>query len=195
MAIYVGKTLKNVEKRWKIHQRDSQQERCKNRPLYQAMNKYGIDNFEVSILEEIPDTLANERERYWIELLGSFKNGYNVTLGGDGRAYADYDLIFALWNEGKNNQEIHNITGYDKTTIKNALENQVISIEERQKRVRQVIIHSIAMLDKNTQEVIRVFASLKEAYAFLNKQHSGHIASVCNGKRKTAYGYSWKYLK
>lgn len=193
--IYVGKTLENVEKRWKEHQRDSQKERNKNRPLYRAINKYGIDNFEVSILEEVSDISVNEREKYWIELLGSFKNGYNVTLGGDGKAYADYDLIVALWNDGKNNQEIHNITGYDGSTIKNALENRGISAEERQKRGRQTIIHPVAMLDKNTQEIIRVFTSLKEAYIFLDKkQYSGHISSVCNGKRKTAYGYSWKYI-
>ena len=50
------------------------------------------------------------------------------------------------------------------------------------------------MIDKNTEEYIKIFPSINKAYQFLNKQHSGHIASVCNGKRKTAYGYKWKYL-
>ena len=36
---------------------------------------------------------------------------------------------------------------------------------------------------------------LKAAYDYLGKQHSGHIAAVCNSKRKTAYGYKWKYAE
>ena len=50
------------------------------------------------------------------------------------------------------------------------------------------------MLNKNTLEIIKVFPSIQKAYDFLNKQHSGHIAAVCKGKRKTAYGYGWKYI-
>ena len=49
------------------------------------------------------------------------------------------------------------------------------------------------MLDKNTEEILKIFTSIADAYRFLNKQHSGHIADVCNGKRKTAYGYKWQY--
>lgn len=193
--IYVGKTLESVERRWKKHQSDSQREICKDRPLYRAINKYGADKFEVSVLEEVSDEIVNEKEKYWIELLGSYKNGYNATLGGDGRAYADYDLIFSLWNDGKNSREICSITGYDASTVKKALDNRGISSEERQKRGWQSINRCIAMLDKNTFEILKVFTSLKEAYNFLGKEQSGHIASVCNGKRKTAYGYSWKYLE
>jgi len=50
------------------------------------------------------------------------------------------------------------------------------------------------MIDKNTLQDIQIFSSIKKAYEFLGKQHSGHIAAVCNGKRKTAYGYKWRYL-
>lgn len=48
---------------------------------------------------------------------------------------------------------------------------------------------SVAMLNKDTEEIIKIFSSIAEAYEELGKQHSGHIASVCKGKRKTAYGY------
>ena len=44
---YVGKTLKNPTQRFKEHCRDSKKERCNKRPLYDAMNKYGIENFTV----------------------------------------------------------------------------------------------------------------------------------------------------
>jgi hypothetical protein len=45
------------------------------------------------------------------------------------------------------------------------------------------------MLDIKTGQVIQIFDSIAEACRFLDKQHSGHIADVCKGKRKTAYGY------
>ena len=44
------------------------------------------------------------------------------------------------------------------------------------------------ILDKNTGEVLEVFASIKEAsknYPQTNK----HISAVCNGKRKSCGGY------
>ena len=50
------------------------------------------------------------------------------------------------------------------------------------------------MLDKNSEEILKIFPSVAEAYVFLNKQYSGHIAAVCTNKRKTAYGYKWRYV-
>ncbi|MBQ1271702.1 MAG: GIY-YIG nuclease family protein [Clostridia bacterium] len=191
--VYVGKTLDTIEKRWKEHCRDYKKERCEKRPLYDAMTKYGIENFKISLLEEVSESEINEKEIYWIETLGSFKYGYNATKGGDGKHYADYDLIYHLFNEGKNNLEIQKLTNYDGATIKKALELKNISDEQRKQRGREVINHSIIMIDKDTDEELKIFPSLKEAYAFLNKQHSGHIASVCKGQRKTAYGYKWRY--
>lgn len=192
--IYVGKTLRTIEERWKEHCKEFNKPRNEKRPLYDAMQKYGIVNFSIEPLEEVTVFNINEKEQYWIELLGSFKYGYNATKGGDGKHYADYDLIYKLFNEGKNNLEIQNITNYDRATVTKALELQGVSQEERLKRGRQTIEKSVIMIDKNTEEYIKIFPSINKAYQFLNKQHSGHIASVCNGKRKTAYGYKWKYL-
>jgi hypothetical protein len=61
------------------------------------MNKYGIEHFHISQIEETND--PDEREKYWIEYYGTFKNGYNATIGGDGKRYLDYDLIIALYKE------------------------------------------------------------------------------------------------
>ena len=40
---------------------------------------------------------------------------------------------------------------------------------------------------------IQSFSSPKEAATFLNKSQSSHITACAKGKRKTAYGYIWKY--
>ena len=95
--IYVGKTNFPIEKRFKEHCKDAFRERNEKRPLYAAMRKYGTENFSISLLEETDN--PEEREVYWIESLGSFKKGYNATIGGDGKRYLDYDLIVATYQE------------------------------------------------------------------------------------------------
>lgn len=54
--------------------------------LYGAICKYGIENFQINIIEECHELELNEREIYYIELLESHvtKNGYNITFGGSG---------------------------------------------------------------------------------------------------------------
>jgi group I intron endonuclease len=59
-----------------------------------AINKYGIENFERTILERCStkDEL-NEREKYWIKEKNSIINGYNLKdggTGGDNSKFIDY---------------------------------------------------------------------------------------------------------
>ena len=86
--VYIGKTLETLETRWKQHKKDST--RFLNRPLYRAMNKYGIENFIIEIIETPMLEVLSERECYWIEYYNSFHFGYNATKGGDGKILYDY---------------------------------------------------------------------------------------------------------
>lgn len=61
---YIGKTNLTIEKRFKEHIYDSKKERCEKRPLYSAMNKYGIEHFSIEQLEECNESIVNEREQY-----------------------------------------------------------------------------------------------------------------------------------
>ena len=90
---YIGLSS-NIEERFKKH-RQMQGEKI----LYSAFQKYGIENFDFSIIELCSSELLSEREKYWIEYFGSFKNGYNATLGGDGKSYIDYDLVVITYKE------------------------------------------------------------------------------------------------
>lgn len=80
---YVGQSI-NVEKRWYAHKNSSRYD--SNIYLYNAMNKHGLDNFIVEIIESnIPLDEINKREEYWINELNTLRpNGYNLTLGGEG---------------------------------------------------------------------------------------------------------------
>ena len=78
---YVGKTVKNLNRRFSCHKSFSK--RGSNTHLHHAMNKYGIENFTIHVLEKnIPnETLLNEKEMYWIKQLSPH---YNMTMGGEG---------------------------------------------------------------------------------------------------------------
>lgn len=104
---YVGKTIHTAEKRWQEHQNESLLERSKDRPLYAALRKYPINVFSVeTYATNLTDKEATELEVKLIEKLNSFKNGYNATVGGDGRAYRltdkeEVDEIIRLYTEEK----------------------------------------------------------------------------------------------
>ena len=53
---------------------------------------------------------------------------------------------------------------------------------------------AVAMIDKITGKIIKVFTGTWDAGRYLGKGHQ-HIQEVCQGKRKSAYGYFWKYLE
>jgi group I intron endonuclease len=79
---YIGQTVRGLKCRWKEHIAASEYE---NLHLYQAMRKYGLDQFMVVVLEsDIPDNLLDERECFYIQKYDSFNSGFNNTLGGQG---------------------------------------------------------------------------------------------------------------
>lgn len=188
--IYVGKTYNTIERRFQEHNNERFRLESQSRPLYRAMNKYGIENFSISLLEETQN--PEEQERYWIEKLQSFKYGYNATLGGDGSHYADYDLIVRLWREGCSFPKIAELTGYTQHTLTKALRDQGISHEEARAKGVQILYKPVAQINPITNEIIRVFPSITDAQKECDP--SRHIGAVCNGKRKTAGGFKWKFI-
>lgn len=196
--IYVGKTNFPIEKRFKEHCKDAFRERNEKRPLYAAMRKYGIENFSISLLEETDN--PEEREVYWIESLGSFKKGYNATIGGDGKRYLDYDLIVATYQELHSEKKVADKLGIDSRSVAIALRERGEKIYTSQEVMKQQYGTVIKQLDKNTGELIQVFASAREAAKSLRPESPSpgvisHITDVCKGRRKTAYGYRWQYAE
>jgi group I intron endonuclease len=77
---YVGQTIRNdLHERWKKGKGYKV-----NQVFSRAINKYGWDNFEHIVLEEVYKTQKelNEAEIKYIELYDSVKNGYNILPGG-----------------------------------------------------------------------------------------------------------------
>lgn len=72
---YVGQS-KHILNRWTQHRYDSKE---KNYPLYRAIRKYGIDNFEFSILEECEIDELPFKEDYYIDKYNAYvPTGYNI---------------------------------------------------------------------------------------------------------------------
>lgn len=193
---YIGKTEFSIEKRFKEHCRDSRKNELKTRPLYSAMQKYGESHFHISLIEETNN--PNEREKYWIEKLGTFKNGYNATLGGDGIKYIDYDLVIATYLQVKNEVKVAQQLNISKDSVCHILKECKIETLSS-KEVSHLYLSNPINQYTLTGEYIQSFASAKDAVRFIfqsNNIPSGavsHITDVCKGRRKTAYKYIWKY--
>ncbi|MCM1324388.1 MAG: hypothetical protein NC218_09530 [Acetobacter sp.] len=160
------------------------------------MRKYGIEHFHVELLEETDN--PEERERYWIERLGSFKAGYNATLGGDGKRYVDYDLVATLYMSGLNEKEVAKKLKICDTTVRVALLSKNIQIRSTKHGCKPV-----QCISKDTGNEIIRFESCGDGARWLIQEGISHatvgsttnkITEVANGKRHSAYGFYWRFL-
>lgn len=117
---YIGQSI-NIQNRWNTHKccYDNINYPLYNSQLYMAMRKYGIENFEFSILIEINQEdynkeYLNELERHFIEQYNSFKDGYNATPGGE----------YGVSQKGSTNGN-HKLTEDDVYTIREMYESKI----------------------------------------------------------------------
>ena len=194
--IYVGKTERTVEERFLEHCRAFKRESCEKRPLYSAMRKYGIEHFHIELIEETDN--PEEREIYWIEKLGSFKNGYNATLGGDGKKYLDFDLIVDTYKEIKNQKEVAKYLNISEKTVRKILQGRKI-----QTVAPKIGNKPVSCLDRDGN-FISHFESCGDGARWVASQRvskasidtiAKRIADVARGERKTAYNYIWRFDK
>lgn len=84
--VYVGKTTKTIEERFKKHIQNAKN--GVKTHFYNAIRKYGEENFEIEIIEDgiLNEDILNEKEKYWIKTLNSQIDGYNIAEGGNGGA-------------------------------------------------------------------------------------------------------------
>lgn len=201
--LYVGKTEISIERRWRIHCSDSTKRNFEKRPLYDAIKKYGKENFSIEQIEECESNILAEREIFWIDSYGTYKDGYNATLGGEGKRLFNYELICDYFKE--NPQTPNQLAEYfhcSIDTIRSALETQNLKVKPGYETARERL--SIPIVQYSKEGVyLRDFPSAAEAARWLedNGYLSGnlsgvrtHIRDVINGKRKTAHGFIWKDL-
>ena len=82
--------------------------------LYRAINKYGLENFEVSVLETVQTktslnelkSILDDLEKKYIQEYNSYNNGYNSTLGGD------YGVLGLKMTDEQKQKISHNSTAH-----------------------------------------------------------------------------------
>ena len=76
-----------IEKVYNFHKTNKNRNKSFNLHLLSAIEKYGFEAFEVKECIDVAFSREelNIKEKVYIQLYNSFKNGYNNTLGGEGR--------------------------------------------------------------------------------------------------------------
>ena len=101
--------------------------------FYNAVRKYGWENFVYGIVGEFDYLLLNEKEIYYIDFYNTYHNGYNMTFGGDGNNIpSKLCIIKAIEaNTGKALSEEH------KNRISEANLGKPKHTEESKKKLRE----------------------------------------------------------
>lgn len=118
---YIGQSI-DIQTRWRHHK--NYPLKCSHYPLYKAFDKYGLNSFTFEILEECNQEELNEKEKYYIKLFDSYKNGYNQTEGGESSGYIikisneNLEIIYdLLQNSSISQKEIANMFQVGEDTI------------------------------------------------------------------------------
>lgn len=192
--VYIGITTNTLDYRKNQHKRAASESQ-KNYHFYNAIQKYGFDDFIFEVIEDnITDVKAlQKREVYWIKFYNSYEDGYNSTRGGEGTITRDDELILKLFVEGLSVQEICKITGYNRNTIYRSFSAHNL-LEENNQRKNEKIRQRCSM------SVLQYTLSgdlIKEWPSATSVVEEGYnqvaVSNVCRQEQFTAYGYIWKY--
>ena len=157
---YIGKT-NNIIRRWKEHKYGHGGTSI----LSKAFIKYGIENFEFSIIDmqkcstikELNKQLS-ELEVYYIGIYDTFRNGYNATIGGEGISFY------------KHSEET-------KKRISNSNKGKVLS-KERLEKMRAAMLgrhHTPEAKEKIRKALLNRNHAIYEKMALKNKgKHRDH---------------------
>lgn len=199
--VYIGETTRTVAARWRQHKSRAKLSEY-TEYLYNAIRKYGIENFTI---EEITKCSDEDRFKIETEYITQYRswvgfkdcNGYNLTLSQEGVAPIMAQEILNCWNDGLTIVQISERLHVNVKTISLSLKNDGITQEQIfERRKLNSGKHSrkpIIQYDMNG-EYINKYTSISEATRAMNKTSPSQIQKSCAGKISlTAYGYIWQY--
>lgn len=179
---YVGAS-NNVPDRISQHFGSVVQRKYPHRTMYKDIKKYGRDEFDVQILEEVSEDEKLSREQHW------------------------YDVIQPEYNFVR---PVENILGHPKVRERavNSPKN-CDAIKKRKKLYNtpeyQEFFKSMHPACKPVDmfkdgELVKSFIPIRGTVRWLDentnyksKNKASKVKAVCDGERKTAFGYTFKY--
>jgi group I intron endonuclease len=192
---YIGQTIQYLEERWRQHK--GSKSNC--RYLKHAFQKYGIENFEFKLICICFDSDLNRFEIEYIKKYNSIvPNGYNLKSGGENGGKQNEETKLKISETLKNSLCTSRIEGklgrphteetkYKLSIIKRNKTHKIETIEKFKLRTKSKVLQ----LDMSGN-VINTFLNTVEAAKILNTTKN-NICMVCNGKRKSAKGFIFKY--
>jgi len=202
---YIGKTV-NLKRRFRKHRRARG-----DKILYNAIRKYGWDNFLKVIIEVFDDDVSketmSEREIYWIAKHETLKpNGYNCTKGGEGMLGRKVPeetrkkLRAAAKAQWANPESRAKIMAATKTHQK----GRPVSERTRAKLSAAQMGHKGYHVKEVTATCIesgtkRKFDTIKSAVDTLSQEtglnfDDSCISKCCKKKQKKHHGYTFNYV-
>ena len=156
-----------------------------------AVNKYGIENFDISILErDVPVEDLDAREQYWLDYYQSYNSeyGYNI-------------CHFASTTRGIKHTEEWCKEHSDWLKNKWETDGEYRKFwQERMSGENNYFYGKAFSGDKNGHatkvkciETGKIYTTIKEA-AKENNTSRQNISHVLNGRQETAGGYHWEYV-
>lgn len=222
---YIGQTTNEQARKRRFLQEN---ETYSGHKIANAKKKYGPENFVYEVLsdktynnkkEMIND--LNHLESYYIGLFDTYKNGYNMTYGGEGvrglelsnesiekikktmlSKYSEYNdgLRYKVRQKKEKKLKTYTKKGLGMVGTKNPFYGKHHSDETKMK-ISQNNGKEVVQIDKDTNCIISFFNSAHEASNSLGSQKgNSEILKVCRGyispsgkHFRTALGYKWKY--
>lgn len=216
--IYIGQTRRPIHKRLAEHETGNNIH-CQG--IYNAIRKYGWDNFETDYYE-CPDEDLNFDENLLVREMGTLSpGGYNLMEGGGSGGKHSKESIQKM-REAQLGEKNHN---YGKTPseetrrkLREANIGKTASDKTKQKISEALIgrIHTVKTRGKMSDSVrgeknhgskrvyqydldgtfIKSFGSCGEAARYIDKDRP-NISACARGNTnyKTAYGFKWSYTK
>lgn len=200
--VYVGQTTRLFKKRMYEH-RNNYVTSKKSNNLYKAIQEFGVNNFNFSIIQDnIKNiTLLNELEKHYIQLYNSLNTnvGYNMVKGGYNTiktptVYSTSTELVIYQSKGVKSREVKNLKKQwglypkDSKVYKQPLKKYTYYI----KKVDSNSAHrSKSIICLTTGET---FKSVTEAASYFNIQRTS-ISHILSGEvKKTKNNLMFKYI-
>jgi len=220
--VYIGITVTTLKERIRIHLRSVRKD--SRTPFHEAIRKYKSENINWEIIDRADkwNELCKLEKKY-IKLYNSYKNGYNLTLGGEGTFGLKHDEEWCIQNskirkiffqnpQNRKMQSLANKKAHEENP-KQAIEHSSFMIERYKKECeREKTAEGMRKYLTNPHNR-KIHSIQRGAKSFLVYKHEifigewltqrdcardldldyAHINSCLHGKRMSHKGYVFKY--
>lgn len=199
--VYIGQSI-SIEHRWVAHKSTAFRKTSKeyDKPLYASIRKYGLDNFDFSVIEECQPAELNEKEIYWIKYYQSndLSKGYNLTPGGNQAVTLIPEELYKKWEEGSTVGELVELFKVNKSTISKWLSNldSYNNIESHRRSTLRQLNNSDGLQPIYQYDLEGNFIKEWLSYHQIERElgfDRNCISHCCRGEYFSSNGYRWAY--